>query len=94
MKTTNKEMQGDTLNTTGVQSQTQRPVYWKQVLVTTFTVYPLLMGITWLMKSVFPMQGVKIEIATFFAVVAVASLMVFPVMPLTMKLLGPWLHKR
>ena len=48
MKTTNKEMQGDTLNTTGVQSQTQRPVYWKQVLVTTFTVYPLLMGITWI----------------------------------------------
>lgn len=93
MKTTNKKMQVDASTTTGVPSQAQRPVYWKQVLLTIFTVYPLLMGITWLMKSVFPMQGVKTEIATFFAVVAVASLMVFPVMPLAMKFLGPWLHK-
>ena len=94
MKTTNKKMKADASTSTRAQSKTQRPVYWKQVLVTIFTVYPLLMGVTWLLKSVFPMQGVKAEIATFLAVVAVASLMVFPVMPFIMKLLGTWLHRK
>ncbi len=72
----------------------QRPVYWKQVLITTLTVYPLLMGATWILKSVFPMQELKQEVSIFFTVAMVASLMVFPVMPLMMKLLGSWLNKK
>ncbi len=76
------------------QMKTQKPIYWKQVLVTTFTVYPLLMGIQWLLNLLFPMQLLKTEIAIFLAVAMVASLMVFPVMPFIMKRLGPWLHKK
>jgi len=71
----------------------QRPVYWKQVLITTFTVYPLLLLVSWFLKLFPIMNNLKAEIATFFAVIVVASLMVFPVMPLTMKLLGSWPFK-
>lgn len=73
---------------------TTRPVYWKQVLLTTFTVYPLLLGVTALLKLLAPMQSLQPELATLLAVLIVASLMVFPVMPLAMKLLGTWLHQR
>lgn len=71
-----------------------RPIYWKQVLLSTFTVYPLLLLVSWFLRFLFPMQDLKPEIATFFAVLGVASLMVFPVMPLAMKFLGPWLHEK
>lgn len=71
-----------------------KPIYWKQVLLSTFTVYPLLLLVSWLLRSLFPMQDLNPEIATFFAVLGVASLMVFPVMPLALKFLGPWLHKK
>lgn len=72
----------------------QKPVYWKQVLITTLTVYPLLMGATWFLNSVFPIQEIKQEAVMFFTVAIVASLMVFPVMPLTMKLIGSWIYKK
>ncbi len=79
-------------NTT--ETKIQRPIYWKQVLITTLTVYPLLMGATWFLKAVFPMQELQQEVTIFFTVAMVASLMVFPVMPFIMKLLGSWLYKR
>ena len=41
-----------------------------------------------------PMQSVPRELAVLIAVFAVASLMVFPIMPLTMKLLGSWVYKK
>ena len=77
-----------------LQTKPQRPIYWKQVLITTFTVYPLLMIIQWLLNLLSPMQNVPKELAVLIAVFAVASLMVFPIMPLTMKLLGSWLYKK
>ncbi len=76
------------------QAKPLRPIYWKQVLITTFTVYPLLMLIQWLLSFLSPMQSVPKELAVLAAVFAVASLMVFPVKPLTMKLLGSWLYKK
>ena len=72
----------------------QKPIYWKQVLITTFTVYPLLMIIQWLLNLLTPMQSVPKELAVLIAVFVVATLMVFPIMPLTMKLVGSWLYKK
>ena len=75
--------------------KTQTPVYWKQVLITTLAVYPLLLAAGGFLKLIFPMEALKPEVAIFFTVVVVASLMVFPVMPFIMKyVVGPWMHKR
>ncbi|WP_033959064.1 hypothetical protein [Psychroserpens jangbogonensis] len=72
----------------------QKPIYWKQVLITTLTVYPLLMIIQWLLNLLTPMQSIPKELAVLIAVSAVAALMVFPIMPLTMKFVGSWLYKK
>ena len=72
----------------------QNPIYWKQVLVTTFTVYPLLLTASWFIKSVFPMHLLRPEIAMFFTVAVVASLMVFPVLPFITKVAGPWMRRK
>ena len=77
-----------------LQAKTQQPVYWKQVIVTTFTVYPLILASDWFLKSLFPMKIFEPEVAILFTVALVASLMVFPVMPFITKLLGSWLHKK
>lgn len=71
-----------------------KPIYWKQVLITTLSVYPLLIGSTWFLKVIFPMEELAQEVAIFFTVTMVASLMVFPVTPFIMKLLGPWPYKK
>ncbi len=76
------------------QMKRQQPIYWKQVLVTTFTVYPLILAASWFLNLLFPMQVLKPEVAIFFTVAVVASVMVFPIMPLITKLLGSWLHKK
>lgn len=94
MKKSNNKSSSETFGKLVSQAKPQRPIYWKQVLITTFTVYPLLMLIQWLLSLLSPMQNVPKELAVLAAVFAVASLMVFPVMPLTMKLLGSWLYKK
>ncbi|MEH6535033.1 MAG: hypothetical protein V7719_01475 [Psychroserpens sp.] len=94
MKQSNNKFNSENSVKSVSQMQPQRPIYWKQVLITTFTVYPLLMIIQWLLKLLTPMQSVPKELAVLIAVFAVASLMVFPVMPLTIKLLGSWLYKK
>ena len=93
MKQSNNKSNAETSGKLVLHTKPQRPIYWKQVLITTFTVYPLLMIIQWLLNLLSPMQSVPKELAVLIAVFAVASLMVFPVMPITMKLLGPWLYK-
>lgn len=93
MKQLNNESDSKTLEKVVSKTKPQRPIYWKQVLITTFTVYPLLMIIQWLLSLLSPMQNVPKELTVLIAVFAVASLMVFPIMPLTMKLLGSWLYK-
>lgn len=94
MKQSNSNSESETSGKFVSKTKPQRPIYWKQVLITTFTVYPLLMIIQLLLKLLPPMQSVPNELAVLIAVFAVASLMVFPVMPLTMKLLGSWLYKK
>lgn len=94
MKQSNNKSHSKTSRKLVAEAKSQRPIYWKQVLITTFTVYPLLMLIQWLLSLLSPMQSVPKELAVLVAVFAVASLMVFPVMPVTMKLLGSWLYKK
>ncbi|WP_456437725.1 hypothetical protein [Psychroserpens sp.] len=88
MKQSNRKIDSNTPGKLVSKTKPQRSIYWKQVLITTFTVYPLLMIIQWLLNSLSPMQNVPKELAVLIAVFAVASLMVFPVIPLTMKLLS------
>ena len=94
MKQSNSKQNIETQQKMNSQTKPQRPIYWKQVLITTFTVYPLLMIIQWVLNLISPMQSVPRELAVLIAVFTVASLMVFPVMPLTMKLVGSWLYKK
>ncbi len=94
MKQSNNKSNSETSEKLVSQTKLQRPIYWKQVLITTFTVYPLLILIQWFLSLLSPMQSVPKELTVLIAVFAVASLMVFPVMPLTMKLLGSWLYKK
>lgn len=72
----------------------QKPLYWKQVIVTVFTVYPLILLADLLLNLFFPMRSLKPEIAIFFTVVVVGSSMVYPVMPFITKLVGQWLHRK
>ncbi|NOR27279.1 MAG: hypothetical protein GQ540_01990 [Lutibacter sp.] len=94
MKQSNSKQNIETQQKMNSQTKPQKPIYWKHVLITTFTVYPLLMIIQWVLNLISPMQRVPRELAVLIAVFAVASLMVFPVMPLTMKLVGSWLYKK
>ncbi len=94
MKQSKSKFNSETSGKSVSRMQPQRPIYWKQVLMTTFTVYPLLMLIQWILSLLSPMQSVPKELAVLIAVFAVASLMVFPVIPLAMKLLGSWLYKK
>ena len=94
MKQSNKKNDSKTPRKLVSKPKPLRPIYWKHVLITTFTVYPLLMIIQWLLNLLSPMQNVPKELAVLIAVFAVASLMAFPIMPITMKLLGSWLYKK
>ena len=71
-----------------------KPLYWKQVLVTIFTVYPLILGADLLLGLLFPMHKLNPKLAIFFSVIIVASLMVYPVMPFVTRHIGSWLHKK
>ena len=71
-----------------------KPIYWKQVLVTISTVYPLIIGSDLLLKTIFPMHVIRPEIALFCTVIIVAALMVYPVMPIAEKYLGNWLKRK
>ncbi|WP_044208986.1 hypothetical protein [Flammeovirga sp. OC4] len=72
----------------------ENPVYWKQVLVTIFTVYPLIVIVDMLLQYLFPMASVPPKLAIFFTVVIVGALMANPVMPLVYRYLGKWLYTR
>lgn len=94
MKNYTKKYRAQTSNVTLELGQAQKPIYWKQVLVTTFTVYPLILAASWFLNLLFPMKALKPEVAIFFSVVTVASLMVFPVMPFITKYMGSWMRKK
>ncbi len=94
MKQSNRKTDSKIPEKLASKTKPNKPIYWKHVLITTFTVYPLLMIIQWLLNLLSAMQNVPKELAVLIAVFAVASVMVFPIMPLTMKLLGSWLYKK
>ncbi|KXX72625.1 hypothetical protein [Flammeovirga sp. SJP92] len=70
----------------------ENPVYWKQVLVTIFTVYPLIVMVDMMLQYLFPMEEFHPKVNIFFTVVIVGALMVNPVMPLVYRYLGKWLY--
>ncbi|MEK6155475.1 hypothetical protein WIW50_19615 [Flavobacteriaceae bacterium 3-367] len=71
-----------------------RPVYWKQVLVTATTVYPMILAMSWLLKQLFPMHLLDPKVALMITVYLVVSVVVFPIMPFLMCYLGAWMQKR
>ncbi|PWJ45014.1 hypothetical protein [Sediminitomix flava] len=73
-------------------SQAKSPSYWKQVLVTIFTVYPLILIADWILTLFLPMRSFPPQFSVFLTVVVVASLMVYPVMPWVKRLLGNWME--
>ena len=75
-------------------AKAQKPLFWKQIFVTIFTVYPLILGADWFLRLFFPMNLLKPQMAIFFTVVVVAALMVYPVMPFVTKQFGSWLHRK
>lgn len=75
------------------QVNVQRPLFWKQVLVTIFTVYPLILGADFLLNLFFPLRSLPPQLSVFFTVIVVASLMVKPVMPFITRLMRNWLHR-
>jgi len=95
-KTNVQYLQGMELwyNMSKEKAKNQRPLFWKQVLVTIFTVYPLILGADLFLNLFFPMHLLKPQIAIFFTVLIVATLMVYPVMPFVTKHIGSWLHKK
>lgn len=75
-------------------SEPTRPVYWKQVIATIFTVYPLLLTAQWIIDGLFSAERLVPQVAIFLMVSIVVPLMVFPMMPLTMRILGSWPYKK
>ncbi len=69
-------------------------VPWKQALVTAVGVYPLLLLYEWLVKQILPVQHMDRRINLLIVVLLIATTMVFLVMPLLTKILGPWLYKK
>ena len=69
-------------------------VPWKQALVTALGVYPLLLSYEWLVKWVLPVRHLDRLVTLLIVVVLIATTMVFLIMPLSIKVLGPWLFKK
>lgn len=67
---------------------------WKQALVTALGVYPLLLSYEWLVKVILPVHLMDRRLTLLIVVIMIANTMVFLVMPLLIKLLGPWLFKK
>jgi hypothetical protein len=66
------------------------PSAWKQTLIVILVLFPIVML---QMKYLSPLtQGFDRSLATFIACVISVSLITFPIMPLTVNLLGWWLH--
>jgi antibiotic biosynthesis monooxygenase (ABM) superfamily enzyme len=69
-------------------------VPWKQALVNAMGVYPLLFFYEWLVKQLLPVHLIDRQIILLIVVLMIATSMVFIVMPLLVKTLGPWLFKK
>lgn len=72
----------------------QQPVYWKLVILTIGTVYPLIMGCDYILALLFPIHELPPYLSIFITVIPVAALMTYPVMPISMRILDGWLYKK
>ena len=77
-----------------IKNNALKMVPWKQALVTALGVYPLLLSYEWLVKLVLPVQLMDRRLTLLIVVMMIATTMVFLVMPLLIRLLGPWLFKK
>ena len=68
--------------------------YWKQVVITIATVYPLILLSDWVLGLFLRMQSIPPKLGIFLSVVIVAALMVWPVMQMVHKYLGSWISKK
>ncbi|MGW9685734.1 hypothetical protein [Flagellimonas sp. 2504JD1-5] len=71
----------------------KRMIPWKQALITALAVYPLLLFFEWFVKQILPVDQMDRRAVLFVVVALIATSMVFVIMPLLVKLLGPWLFK-
>lgn len=71
-----------------------RMVPWKQAIITAVGVYPLLLSYEWLVKEILPVELMGRRLTLFIVVILIATTMVFLVMPLLVRILGPWLFKK
>lgn len=74
-------------------SENQAPKYWKNVLITTATVYPLILLSEIILDLFLPMEKLSPKLSIFLSVIIVAALMAWPVMPIIQKYLGKWMIK-
>ncbi len=77
-----------------MERKTKQTVYWKQVLITICTVYPLIIIVDFVLKNLLSLQFLNPYLSIFFTVIIVAALMVYPVIPLVNRLLGTWVTKK
>lgn len=69
------------------------PKYWKNVVVTTATVYPLILFSEIILDLFIPIETLSPKFLIFLSVIIVAALMAWPVMPFVQKYLGKWMSK-
>ena len=68
----------------------ENPPFWKQVIIGTICVYPLIIFLNWALKPL--TKGIPINIALLINVIILSSLLAYPVMPWITRLLSPWLY--
>ncbi len=72
----------------------KQPPFYKKVLMGIIAVYPLIIIIGKLFNWLIPgFEKLPFELALFFEVIVISSLMNYPVMPTLTKWFGTWLYK-
>ncbi len=72
----------------------KQPPFYKRVLIGIAAVYPLIISVGQLFHWIIPeFEELPFELALFFEVIVISSLMNYPVMPMLTKWLQGWLYK-
>lgn len=69
-----------------------QPPFYKQVIVGVLGVYPLIVLSSWVLGPF--LQGLPPLVGLLISVIAVSTLLTYPVMPWITQLLNPWLYPR
>jgi len=72
--------------------EVRKPAYWKKVILGIATVYPLILGVGFLLSPI--TSSLPYPLRLFLSVIGVSSLLTYPVMPYASKLLDGWLHPK